>query len=83
VLPWSAFWEQNYFARAWPPLQPIFINNFVRGGITGLGFVNLVAAGSELLSLFSVRHRRETPLGGSGPTEAESYANGPDARAEP
>jgi hypothetical protein len=82
VLPWSAFWEENYFAQAWPPLHPIFINNFVRGGITGLGFVNLVAAGSELLSLFSVRHRSQTPLGGPA-DEAESYANGTDARAEP
>ena len=21
VLPWSGFWERNYFAMAWPPLR--------------------------------------------------------------
>jgi len=23
VLPWSGFWERNYFAAAWPPLQTV------------------------------------------------------------
>ena len=45
VLPWSAFWENNYFAEAWPLIRPFLTNNFVRGGVTGLGVVNLVIAG--------------------------------------
>ena len=24
VVPWSGFWDQNYFATAWPLLQPFF-----------------------------------------------------------
>jgi len=83
VLPWSVFWEQNYFARAWPALHPVFLNNFVRGGITGLGFVNLVAGVFELLSLFGWWDRRETPLDGTGAAEADSYADRPDARVGP
>jgi hypothetical protein len=55
VLPWSAFWQHNYFAQAWPPLKPIVTNNFVRGAVTGLGIVNLVAGFAELALVFSAR----------------------------
>lgn len=58
VLPWSAFWERNYFAAAWPALYPIITNNFVRGGITGLGFVNLCAGFVEAAFVFAARDRR-------------------------
>lgn len=55
VLPWSAFWEHNYFAGAWPPLQQILTNNYVRGGVTGLGLVNLFAGFTELALVFASR----------------------------
>jgi len=55
VLPWSAFWEHNYFADAWPFLQPLMTNNFVRGGVTGLGVVNLFAGFADLSLLFGAR----------------------------
>ena len=42
VLPWSEFWERNYFAQNWPMLRPFVNNSFVRGGISGLGFINLL-----------------------------------------
>jgi hypothetical protein len=57
VLPWSAFWERNWFAEAWPPLQPLLTNNFVRGAVTGLGVVNLGAGFADLARVFSTRHR--------------------------
>ena len=59
VLPWSAFWERNYFAEAWPALQPFLTNNFVRGAVTGLGFVNLFAGFTELALVFAARERQE------------------------
>jgi len=62
VVPWSAFWDQNYFASAWPVLQPLFANNFVRGGVTGLGFVNLIASVAELRDLLTSRGPSEPPL---------------------
>ena len=31
VLPWSSFWERNYFAFVWPTLLPLIQNNFVTG----------------------------------------------------
>ena len=57
VVPWSAFWDRNYFAATWPALRPFLANNFVRGGVTGLGVVNLVAGFADLALIFSVRER--------------------------
>jgi hypothetical protein len=55
VLPWSQFWEHNYFAQAWPTVEQIVTNNFVRGGISGLGIVNLVIGFSDLSGIFAAR----------------------------
>ena len=55
VLPWSAFWERNYFASLWPALVPLLTNNFVRGAVSGLGVLNLLAGLSELASVFAPR----------------------------
>jgi hypothetical protein len=58
VLPWSEFWERNYFAQNWPILRPFVTNSFVRGGISGLGFVNLLVGVAELAPIFSGRGGR-------------------------
>ena len=63
VLPWSTFWERNYFAETWPVLQPILTNNFLRGAISGLGIVNLVAGFVDLSVLFAARARHDVTLG--------------------
>jgi hypothetical protein len=55
VLPWSAFWERNYFASAWPVLHPLIANNFVRGAVSGLGVLNLLAGLAELAPVFTPR----------------------------
>jgi hypothetical protein len=55
VLPWSEFWERNYFAQSWPMLRPFVNNPFVRGGVTGLGIMNLLVGLSELAPVFSGR----------------------------
>ena len=55
VLPWSSFWERNYFVYAWPPLSPFIRNNFVRGAVSGLGILNLLAGFSELAFVFTTR----------------------------
>jgi hypothetical protein len=61
VLPWSGFWDRNYFGAALPGLRPIITNNFVRGAVTGLGLVNLLAGLSELILLFAGRGRHHAP----------------------
>lgn len=55
VVPWSGFWERNYFAQVVPVLGPVITNNFVRGAISGLGVVNVVAGLAELGSLLMAR----------------------------
>jgi len=55
VLPWSPFWERNYFADAFPPLHAFVMNNFVRGAVTGLGLVNLFAGFADLALAFIAR----------------------------
>jgi len=62
VLPWSDFWEANYFA-AWPLVRGILTNNFVRGGVSGLGIVNLVVGFAELAVVLSARDRSSVSLG--------------------
>jgi hypothetical protein len=41
ALPWTAFWEHNYFAQTMPWLRAVLTNNFARGAVTGLGLINL------------------------------------------
>jgi hypothetical protein len=55
VVPWSTFWERNYFAQALPFLGELITNNFVRGAVSGLGVVNVLTGISELASLFMAR----------------------------
>lgn len=64
---WPALWDHNYFGDTWPVLQPILTNNFVRGAVTGLGLVNLIAGFAELTNVFTARPSNEP--GGSGPLD--------------
>jgi len=50
----------------WPTLQPLLTNNFVRGAVTGLGFVNLIAGFVDLALIFFSRGDRDrlSSLGG-------------------
>ena len=44
VVPWSTYWDRNYFTDGLPWLHRAMGNTFVRGAVSGLGLVNLVAA---------------------------------------
>jgi len=59
VLPWSGYWERNYFAQLWPPLQVFLMNAYVRGAVSGLGLVNMLAGIAEIWSFLSARHLSE------------------------
>ena len=52
LIPWSAFWDRNYFVEAWASAGQILTNNYTRGAITGLGLINVWAALAELADLF-------------------------------
>lgn len=52
LIPWSAFWERNYFLESSSALGELLKNNYTRGAITGLGLVNVWAAIAELADWF-------------------------------
>jgi hypothetical protein len=55
LIPWSAFWDRNYFVEWSVALGAILTSNYTRGAITGLGLLNIWAALGELGELFGSR----------------------------
>ncbi|HEY6443071.1 MAG TPA: hypothetical protein VIY66_07005 [Candidatus Acidoferrales bacterium] len=51
LVPWSDIWETNYFIYQYPGLGLIAENTFLRGVVSGLGFMNV------LLSLEAFRRK--------------------------
>lgn len=49
-LPWTPFWEQNYFLSHFPALMPVLLHPSFRGAISGLGVVDIILAISMLSS---------------------------------
>jgi len=43
-LPWSIFWDQNYFLSHFPSLIPVFLHPSFRGGVSGLGVLDILLA---------------------------------------
>lgn len=51
VVPWSTYWDRNYFTQSVPWLRRALGSNYVRGAVTGLGIVNLAAAVVDTVAL--------------------------------
>lgn len=43
-LPWSAFWEQNYFLNHFPWLVRILLHPSLRGMVSGIGVLDIFVA---------------------------------------
>ena len=43
-LPWSSFWEQNYFFRHVPALMPVLLHPSIRGIVSGIGVLDILLA---------------------------------------
>jgi len=56
VVPWSSFWDRNYFAELIPTVHAFITNNFVRGAVSGLGLVNIFAGLGEIVSILLARN---------------------------
>jgi hypothetical protein len=67
VVPWTVFWERNFFVEQVPGLSTGLLNPFVRGAISGLGLVCLLTAFAELRALWQAR-----PTGGTGGASTSS-----------
>jgi len=55
LVPWSGFWERNFFLQRFPDLIPYLLNAYTRGAITGLGLLDILVAISFLLPKKSER----------------------------
>lgn len=74
VVPWSVFWERNFFIEAVPMLEGLIQNNFVRGAVSGLGVVNVWAGLADLSAVvFERRSRRLQAPADAFPKEADGY----------
>ena len=56
LLPWTLLWDRNYFFSLNISVQRLMLSSYVRGGVSGLGLVNLWFAASETVRL--IRGRR-------------------------
>jgi hypothetical protein len=43
-LPWSAFWEQNFFLNHFPSLIRIVLHPSFRGAVSGIGVLDILLA---------------------------------------
>ena len=56
IVPWmDETWSLNTFPEWLPVLQTIWIDPYFRGGITGLGLVNIYIACRELMGMLRGR----------------------------
>jgi hypothetical protein len=60
LVPWSSFWERNYFIALLPSLLDLVRNNYLRGAVSGLGVVNLLVGFYDLSDLLMARRFGET-----------------------
>ena len=43
-LPWSIYWEQNYFLSRFPSLIPVMLHPSLRGAVSGIGVLDIILA---------------------------------------
>ena len=74
LIPWSAFWERNYFISWSTVLSDVVKSNYTRGAVSGLGLVNVWAALAELADMFGSRGQSDDP---QSPIEPQSEIRTP------
>lgn len=66
ITPWSRFWDRNYFTALWPWLAIIMSNPFIKGAVSGVGLVSVLAALGEILALITRSSDDAASLRGQG-----------------
>jgi hypothetical protein len=49
------FWDRNFFFASFPSALPVVRNTFVRGAVSGIGVVTVLAGVAELAAAFAAR----------------------------
>lgn len=57
MLPWTLLWDNNYFFSLGESTRSFLLSSYVRGGVSGLGVVNLWLAAAETVRLIKTRRR--------------------------
>lgn len=52
LLPWTFFWDSNYFFHLTPHLNGFWRSTYLRGGVSGVGLINLWIALNEAWQLW-------------------------------
>jgi hypothetical protein len=60
VVPWTSYWDRNYFHELVPAWRDVLTSPAVRGATSGLGLVNIAAGVAELVEVFATRPDRPT-----------------------
>ena len=56
IAPWTLIWERNYFVDSLPWLAEAMANRYIRGGVSGIGLVTLLAGMRDLAGAILARH---------------------------
>jgi hypothetical protein len=56
LAPWTSFWDRNLFAAMVPWIGEWMASRFVRGGVSGVGLVTMVAGLRDLTVVILTRH---------------------------
>jgi hypothetical protein len=60
LAPWTnRFWDQNSFFVTSPSLRDFFNNSFVRGAVSGIGVLTVLAGLAEIAAMFAARRTAE------------------------
>ena len=62
-LPWSTFWEQNYFLSHFPWLMSVVLHPSFRGIVSGIGVLDIFVA-------FGMFNSRTAPAGVTPPSNS-------------
>ena len=49
LVPWSGFWERNFFLERYPEWIPYMLSPYVRGAVSGLGLLDIFVAISLIM----------------------------------
>ena len=57
LVPWSPFWEGNYFMSRLPLLRDLCLSPFARGAVSGLGVLHLLVGAIDSLAFIRVERQ--------------------------
>ena len=68
LVPGLTYWDWNLLGEVIPTLRVTFQNNYVRGGVSGIGLINLIAGFDEIMTAIAMtrlKNARNKSIGAS------------------